>query len=125
MLYGAILAIGEELIDRVPYKVQLDWEAMFTPNPVEFVERVLPWISNRRPATLPVEMMSTHENTHENPSIHTHECIMKGGAMGCHRNTARVSEVFDTLRDIVQAMNAIGEFYYTDILKNSTVDQNR
>jgi hypothetical protein len=130
-LYSAILAVGEELVDRVPYNVQLDWEAMFTPDPAEFVERVLPWISNRRPTVLPPEMLSTHEA----PSVHSDECIVKQHAQNqdnkknqnpksndkdCQPNSARVSEVFDSLGDVVYAMNAIGEVYYSDILKNAT-----
>jgi hypothetical protein len=51
VLYGIILSMGEELIDRVPLLKQLDWEAMLTPNPLDFVDRVIPWVTNRRPFT--------------------------------------------------------------------------
>ena len=54
VLYSAILAVGDEIVDRIPYGKQLDFEAMFTPNPDEFIERVLAWIARRRPAQVRV-----------------------------------------------------------------------
>ena len=119
VLYSTILAVGEEITDRIPYMKQLDWEAMFTPQPSVFVERVLSWIANRQPANLPVDMLTTHLHPH----MDTIECIRSlrkkyqshtnvdshEHSTSCPRNLARVADMFDTMTKIVTAMNAYGE----------------
>ena len=39
------------------YGKQLDFEAMYTPDPSDFIARVLRWIDRRRPAQVPREML--------------------------------------------------------------------
>eukprot|EP00596_Hydrurales_sp_CCMP1899_P002773 CAMPEP_0119045292 /NCGR_PEP_ID=MMETSP1177-20130426/38746_1 /TAXON_ID=2985 /ORGANISM="Ochromonas sp, Strain CCMP1899" /LENGTH=275 /DNA_ID=CAMNT_0007016819 /DNA_START=1 /DNA_END=828 /DNA_ORIENTATION=- len=88
ILYSAILAIGEELTDKLPRNIQLDWEAMFTPHPNDFVEKALPWVSKRQTSRL------------------AQGGDMFFGSSGCSiHQGSRVRDVFDSMHDIVIAMN--------------------
>ncbi len=49
-LVGCVLAMGDVLMSPLPEGIQLDWEAMFEPDPHVFVDRVYPWMGDRRPA---------------------------------------------------------------------------
>ena len=125
VLYSTILAVGEEITDRIPHMKQLDWEAMFTPQPDVFVERVLQWIAHRQPANLPVDMLTTHLHPH----MDTIECVRflrehnqshanldrLDRPIVCPRNDARVADMFDTMTNIVTAMNAFGEISSNDL----------
>ena len=44
---------------------------MFTPQPADFVDRVLHWIAHRRPTTLPAHMLATHMR----PSVDSVGCV--------------------------------------------------
>jgi hypothetical protein len=44
---------------------------MFTPQPAVFVDRVMRWIAQRRPATLPAHMLATHTRA----SVDAVQCI--------------------------------------------------
>lgn len=56
---ASILAMGEDILDRVPEMTQLDWEAMFTKRPEDFVAKVERWVKKRAPTVIPREWLDT------------------------------------------------------------------
>jgi hypothetical protein len=93
-LYACILALGDEFVGRVPPMKQLDWEAMFTPLPEDFVKRVSEWIRERRPASVPSELLEYPFMTEkERRKVFT------------SKSSPRVEDTFDSIDRLVYVIN--------------------
>ena len=51
--------------DPIPHLTQYDWEAMFAPNPAQFVQNAMSWIGNRRETSVPTGLITPHMPTME------------------------------------------------------------
>lgn len=52
---AGVLAMGLDIQNRLPKSVQLDWEALFSTTPDEFISRVTPWVNQFGPSKIPKE----------------------------------------------------------------------
>lgn len=123
-------------------------QAMFTPQPSVFVDRVMTWIAHRRPASLPAHLLATHTrlSTDAVQCVRLRHRATTGAATptksattttttttpttpttppvsdnDCALNPSRVADTFDTLHAIVLAMNAFGEKYHDEIIAMNAV----
>jgi hypothetical protein len=135
--------MGDEPADPIPHMTQYDWVAMFTPRPQDFVATGLLWLGNLRPTTVNIELLSPHvplssyyrDSKCENNKDSEMEMDVDGSlkvkydkALADKTETSsecaehksflkmRVGDVFDSMSDVVTAMNCLGERRYDDPL---------
>jgi hypothetical protein len=114
-LYGCILALGKELVGRVPPMKQLDWEGMFAPHPRDFVNRLLGWMKEKRKATLPSELLTYPVNLYKHkdndkkqatdtPQDKEASTDFPAGSTGI-KPSPRVGETFDSIARVMSVIN--------------------
>ena len=120
-----------DIVDHIPKLTQFDWVAMFTSTPEEFATKIRPWIGIRNPTQIAVELLDPHIKCEKNKNgggwgkKHDKKNDKKNGKngdVGGHCETEEmkriqdldlvslsVVDVFDTMYDVVNAMNILGE----------------
>jgi len=71
-LLTGVLAIGFDIQNRLPARVQLDWEAIFSTTPDSFIDRALPWVDQCGPTKIPKDWIEG-----ENDSLGSVESVFK------------------------------------------------
>ena len=97
ILIALLLPFGFRLDRQLPRKVQMDWEAILTPNPRAFTSRLDAWLTV---ALQPIdEIMSETE---------TDRCVMDT-CSSLLRSLPLVGETFPTLRSALHVLGQVDD----------------